>query len=451
MNELQRLCEIVEKTEYDSIRAEVVEYCNLLIADHYISAIAGYTYNKEFNMLLESYVLSNYKNGNCSVLFSDNRLVSSGAAMINAAYCHGADIDDGHRESEAHPGVAVIASVLALAEEIGASGKEVDLAIILGYEVFIRIAKSILPSHLKRGFHTTGTVGTLAAAAACSKLLGLNAKQIENAISLASTQTAGLLIVCESGQATKPINPGKAAQTAIMCARMASQNVDAPREVFDSKKGFTHAFTDEYRSFCLTDNLDNIDLIMDTYVKLYPSCRHTHATIEALKKCIRENGSIAEADKIEIYTYPIAVDIVGHNIEPHTIGDVKFSIPYTAACVAMNGSYSLCDLADFENNREAVINYAKKIVVIADEKYDDIPNGIRGAEVCVKMPDGIEYSSSVSIARGEGEDRIDWTELREKASACCQNVESSRLDDLIDFCKNLDNMECFNQFNITVD
>lgn len=445
MTELSILCEYIANLDFDDIPKEVADYTQLLIADHYISAVAGHTYNGKFNEPLVEILNEEYANGKSTVLFQKRKMPASAAAMLNAVYCHGADVDDGHREAEAHPGVAVNAAVLALGEEIGATGKETLVAVIAGYEVFIRIAKSILPSHLQRGFHTTGTVGTLAAAAACAKILGLNAKGIEKAVSLAATQTSGLLIVCESGQASKPINPGRAAQTGILCAKLAQKNVDNPENVFNSSKGFTHAFSDEYKPSALIEELGKRFLILDTYVKLYPSCRHTQATMEALKKCIKENGAIDQAEKIEIHTYPIAVDIVGYNRKPKTIGDVKFSIPYTAACVAMYSDYTLENLARFEEEREEVLHFIDCIHVVAEEKYDDIPNGIRGAEVFITYRDGIVHSAYVPIARGEGKDRIGWDTLKEKAVSCCKGMEAKDINHLIEYCQIIKDMGIFKQ------
>lgn len=445
MTELNCLCEYIADLQFESIPKEVVDYTELLIADHYISAVAGHTYNARFNQPLVEIVNEESSEGKATVLFQKKKLRAGAAAMINAVYCHGADIDDGHREAEAHPGVAVIASVLALAEEIGATGMDALTSVVAGYEVFIRVAKSILPSHLWRGFHTTGTVGTIASAAACAKLLHLDCTGIEKAISLAATQTAGLLIVCESGQASKPINPGRAAQTGILCAKLASKGSDAPDNIFESKKGFTHAFSDDYKPKALVDRLGVYYEIMDTYVKLYPSCRHTQATIEALKKCIAENGPISDAEKIDIHTYPIAVDIVGYNREPKTIGDVKFSIPYTAACIAMYGDYTLENLAHFAEEREKVIQFIERINVIPEDKYDDIPNGIRGAEVYVLLRDGSYCSAMVPIARGEGEDRIDWKMLENKAVSSCKKMTKDNIVELLGFCKRISGMKQFEQ------
>ncbi len=445
MTELTKLCNYISELSFADLPEEVVDYTQLLIADHYISAVAGHAYNSKFNHPLVELINEDYADGKSTVLFQERKLPSDAAALINAVYCHGADIDDGHREAEAHPGVAVNAAVLALAEEEGASGKDTLTAVVAGYEVFIRIAKSILPSHLWRGFHTTGTVGTIAAAAACAKLLGLNPQGIEKAISLASTQTAGLLIVCESGQASKPINPGRAAQTGIMCAKLAQKNVDTPENVFNSEKGFPHAYSDGYKPSALIDGLGNSFEILDTYVKLYPSCRHTQATIEALKKCIRDFGSICDAEEIEIRTYPIAVDIVGNNREPKTIGDVKFSIPYTAACIAMYGDYTLENLANFEKERETVLDFIKKIKVVSDDKYDDVPSGIRGSEVLVTLKNGQKYSAMVPIARGEGEDRINWPTLKKKALGSCKGVSEDQIGKLIGYCQKIADMDLFLQ------
>ena len=126
------------------------------------------------------------------------------AALVNAAKGHPLDMDDGHRYANAHPGVPLIPAAVAIAERDDRSGKQLIEGVVIGYEVFIRIARAINPKHLERGFHTTGTIGSFGAAAACAKILQLKQQETAHAISIAGLQSAGLMEVLQSGQIMKP-------------------------------------------------------------------------------------------------------------------------------------------------------------------------------------------------------------------------------------------------------
>ena len=118
ISQLAMLCRYIAELEFSNLPFHVVDYAKLLVADHVISAAAGYMYNRDFNTALTQIISGEAGKGNSTVLFRDMKISPAAAAFVNAVYCHGADIDDGHREAEAHPGVAVIAAVLACAEDI---------------------------------------------------------------------------------------------------------------------------------------------------------------------------------------------------------------------------------------------------------------------------------------------------------------------------------------------
>ena len=111
MTELSQLCVYIAKLRYEMLPPEVIDYAQCLIADHYISSVAGHIYNEEFNRPLVELINSDSADGKSTVFFQQRKLPAGAAAFVNAIYCHGADIDDGHREAEAHPGVAVNAAV----------------------------------------------------------------------------------------------------------------------------------------------------------------------------------------------------------------------------------------------------------------------------------------------------------------------------------------------------
>ena len=160
------------------------------------------------------------------------------AAMANGIMSHALELDDGNRYAQGHPGVATIPAVLALAEKEKMKGRDVIPAIVAGYEVFGRVGAGGNPSHFNRGFHTTGTCGTFAAAAAAGRLLSLNESKMVSALGIAGSQAAGLFAFMADGTMTKTLHAGKAAKNGILAAYLAKEGFTGPAYILEDKRGF---------------------------------------------------------------------------------------------------------------------------------------------------------------------------------------------------------------------
>ena len=295
-----RLSRFIADLRYEQLPEAVVEQVKLFIADYYAACFAGYRINTGLNAPVLELMLEMGGSEESTVLFSDKKLPASNAAFINAAYAHGADMDDGNRKAAGHIGTHVMAAVFALAEARNANWKDVVTAIVAGYEVFNRVAGAAQPSLYNKGFHSTGVGGSLACAAACAKLLNLDEKGIYNAVSLSAIQSSGLIIIDESGQGCKPINPANAARTGVISAQLAQKGLESSRNPLESKKGWFNAFSDGIDEEVLFGQLGETYTICESYLKLYPSCRHTHCCIDgilALREEILADGE--QPDGIE--------------------------------------------------------------------------------------------------------------------------------------------------------
>jgi len=185
---------------------------------------------------LAQLIINNGGREEATIIGSSVKVPMANAALVNGAVSHVVELDDGHRIAKGHPGVTVISAALAVAESLGATGKELITAVVAGYDIFVRVASSINPSHLNKGYHTTGTCGTLAAAAAASSLLKLGEIQTANALGLAGIQASGLLEVTIDGQMAKVLNAGKAAYGGVLAALLAKENAEGPKSVIEGKK-----------------------------------------------------------------------------------------------------------------------------------------------------------------------------------------------------------------------
>lgn len=420
-NATEKLSAYVHDLHFENIPKKDVDYLKLLLLDYFAASYAGKKVNAVFNQAMESIFFDMGGKEEATVLFSEKRLPAQSAAILNATYAHGADMDDGHKRAMGHVGAHVFSAVFAFAEALEVTDEDVIEAIVAGYEVYIRTSAAAQPGLAKRGFHSTGTAGAIACAAACAKLLKLDEKGIYNAMAIAVTQASGLLIVAESGQTVKPINPAKAAQSGIISALLAKNGVIGATDPLESEKGWLHAMTDKVDDSMITNGLGTKNEIAQCYFKPYPSCRHTHCGIEAAIK-IHERSK-KPIEKVELFIYENAIKIAGLIVHPSTDDDAKFSIHYTLSCALINGSFGLSDLA-VEKAGTAVNETIEKITLISDPEMENREKGIRGARIKVYFEDGSEDEETVLVPKGDPEVPFTLDDMREKLKSCCEGLLS---------------------------
>lgn len=411
------------KLKYKNIPEKTIETVNYLIIDYISAALAGYRTNKVFNSAAEKIVFGMGGREESRVLFSDKRLPCENAAFLNGVYAHGADMDDGNRKAMGHVGAHVMPAVFALSDSLASSREAIYEAIVVGYEVYCRIAAAVQPGLVKRGFHSTGTAGAVACAAACAKLMGLDSEGIYNSMALATTQASGLLIVAESGQSCKPINPAKAAQSGIISAKMVSYGVKSFENPLQSKKGWFHAMSDsvDYSMLELQEGKYAVD---ECYFKPYPSCRHTHCTIEAAYILRSEYGfSLGYIKAVNVYIYQNAIDIAGQIKVPKNDDDSKFSIHYSLACALKHGSFTLDDLNTSDICAD-ILETIEKTTLIPDASMENRDKGIRGAKLELVMNDGRRLEKTVLIPKGDPENPFTLDDVTKKLRDCAGDVWS---------------------------
>lgn len=412
------------------------EQLQTLIIDYFAAAFAGYRQNRAFNGTLEKVVYAQGGAEECTVFLQERKYPARIAAFMNAAYGHGAELDDGNKKAAGHAGVHIIPSVFAVAEKTGSTNEDVLTALATGYEGFIRISSAAQPGQVQRGFHSTGMAGTLACAAACARLYRLDARGIENAVALATTMTGGLLSYGDSRPAIKPLNPGKAAENGVFAAMLASEGMQGPAEALEGPNGWFHAVTDHVNTDMLWGSADGHLLLHDCYFKLFPSCRHTHCAIEAALK-LYERVRADQAERIDIHIYPNAIKLAGQIRFPQCPDETKFSIPYTFACAFLRGSYGVSDMGTLRLSKE-VADLIGKIRLIPDETMEDRSRGIRGARVTVETYDRRIFEETVLIPKGDPERPLSRADIINKLKVCANGQEEDgRLDSLIDAVGNI--------------
>ena len=443
------LSEFISRLQYDDLTEEVIETTKDYIIDYYAACFAGMKVNEKFNRAIEDILFETGGREEASVLCSDKKLPVGEAAFLNAVYAHGADMDDGNRKAMGHVAAHVMSAVFALAETLPVSGEDVIVAINVGYEVYNRVAAAVQPGLVRRGFHSTGTAGAIACGAAAAKLMGLDEKGIYNAISLSAIQSSGLMIITESGQSCKPINPANAARIGIMSAKLAKRGVESSAYPLESKKGWFHAMSDEVDETAITQGLGTVFTITESYLKPYPSCRHTHCGIEAALSVREEVGSLTAEmiDSIKVFIYRNAIQIAGQIELPKCAEDSKFSIHYSLAVALLKGHFNLGDLP-VESITEDIQAVVGKIRLVEDESMEDRKAGIRGAKTVIRLADGREFARVVLVPKGDAANPFTHDDMYAKLLSCTEGLLSAACaEGLFAVVKQFETIERFQSIN----
>ena len=360
----------VELTRALAARANVVSYDALpeavrvlarqCVLDYYGVALAGAD-DPLVSILLDE--LSEAGGAEqASVIGHKARLPALSAALLNGAIGHALDYDDVNLAMPGHASVAILPGLLALAEARQSPGRDVIAAFVAGYEAACRIGSALRPGHYNLGFHATGTVGALGAAAACAHLLGLDAEATACALGIAGTQAAGLK--SQFGTMCKPFHAGKASHNGLLAARLAARGFSSRPDLVECEQGFALTHGPDFKPEAAFSDPPNGFHIFGNLFKYHAACYLTHGPIECAHQ-IRERHAV-KPDQIARITLSLdsSCDRVC-NIPAPTDGlEVKFSLRQTVA-MALSGvdTASLGAYSAETANDPALVRLREKVVL----------------------------------------------------------------------------------------
>ncbi|SDD89338.1 2-methylcitrate dehydratase PrpD [Cupriavidus sp. YR651] len=410
----RRLCEFLARLTLDDVPAPVIERTKDLFLDWIASAIAGKD-APAIRRIQEFAAAMGPRDGDAEVLVDRRRTSPYFAALINAASSHVVEQDDVHNGSVLHPAAVVFPAVLAAAQAEGKSGAEVLLASIAGYEAGIRIGEFMGRSHY-RVFHTTGTVGTLAAAAAVAKLYGMDAEGINQALGSAGTQAAGLWEFLRDAADSKQLHTAKAAADGLQSAWLARAGFTGARQILEGAQGMAAGMSSDASPAALTDGLGTRWATAETSFKFFASCRHTHPAADALKALMQREGLHAEQiAAVTAHVHQGAIDVLGPVVNPATIHQAKFSMGTVLGLVAV---YAHAGLGEFEEHalRDAqVAAFRDKVSMTLDDEINAAYPRQWIGRVTVRTTDGRTLGARVDVPKGDPENTLTRPELEAKA------------------------------------
>jgi len=260
----------VEKLVFDDVPKDVIEEVRLHILDTLGVALASHGMDFAHIMLEVSKGLGGPPES--TAIGSGERLSAPNAALVNGTMAHGLDYDDMHREASLHLSAFTVPTALAVSEAKGESGKSAILGSVAGYEIGARLGLAASGRLLLRGWHPTGVLGAFAAAAVTGSILGLNAKQISNAMGIAGSQSSGSAQWIEEGSWTKRMHPGWAAHSGIIAGLLAQKGYDGPQRIYEGKMGLYSSYigNGDFDLERLTQGLGSSWETRQICYKLYP-------------------------------------------------------------------------------------------------------------------------------------------------------------------------------------
>jgi len=366
MDATSRILQHIEQTQFHDLPEAVVENTKRFILDSIGVALAGCNAPgcKEVVELVKEWG----GKPEATIMSYGGKAPAPWAAMANSTMMHALDFDDTLDESALHAHVSVLPAALAAAESAGnISGADLINAVVLGVDIVCRLG---LSTKRPLSWIRTATCGAFGAAAAAGKIVGLNRERLSHALGVVYSQTAGNAQCLIDGGLVKRMQPAFSAKSGVLSASLAQSGITGAKGFLEGQYGFFHLYeSGDYDRERLLENLGKGYGVMGLSIKPYPSCRMTHASIDAA--LAGKNDYKIEAGSIEevvVHVSKMAREMVG---QPFTIRenpqvDAQFSIPYTVAAAFLRGDVRLEDFERDSIGDVSVLDLAKKVRVIED-------------------------------------------------------------------------------------
>lgn len=407
------LARFASELRFEHIPAAVVRRTEDLLLDWIASALAGKGARPVET--IEIFARQMGPADGVSEILISRRLTSPlFAAMVNAAASHFAEQDDVHNGSVFHPGAVVFPPALAVAQARGLSGRDLLTAAVAGYEVGIRVGEFLGRSHYKV-FHTTGTAGVVAAAAATGRALELSADKMRHAFGSAGTQAAGLWEFLRDAADSKQLHVAKAAADGLLAAYLAHDGFTGAARILEGAQGMAAGMSSDADPARLTDRLGERWALAETSFKWHAACRHTHPAADALLRIVADHnlapGDIAQ---VTAHVHQAAIDVLGPVTNPSTVHQAKFSM---GTVLGMIATFRRAGLAEFQQHfrDQRVIALRDRVRMVQDSEVEAAYPQRWIGKVTVVTQDGRTLAARAEEPRGDPGNTLSRSEIEEKA------------------------------------
>jgi 2-methylcitrate dehydratase PrpD len=348
------------------------------------------------------------------------------AAWVNSGMAHARDYDDTHDAAILHAGVSAVPAAIAAGQlRGGISGAELIAAVAAGLEVTCRLGVAIQVDIIESGFIYSSLLGYFGATAAAGRALGLTEDEMLNAFGIVYSSVAGNHQVTRDASLMKRLQPGLAAQAAVVAVQLAQRGIRGAQNVFEGADGFFRVYLrGRADASAVRDQLGTRFELLNLSYKPYPCCRDTHSSIDAILR-LREESS-RPADDIE--SIRVGVTAPGYQMvcvpeqvrrAPKTIVEAQFSIPYTVAAAWIDGALGIGHFSDQGLERGDILKLAQRVEPYADGDIDrDWHRFVTPAKVTVTFRDGRTAETRINYPKGHPESPMTRDQLAAKTADC---------------------------------
>jgi 2-methylcitrate dehydratase PrpD len=425
----QTLADFCANLKRSDIPDDVVNQARSCIID--TTGVAAFGAQFAWSQAVARYARAYGQSGACQLLgMSGVRLQAPYAALANGAFAHAFEQDSLRKPGAGvHPGAALFAPALALAQERGVSGERVLLAVIAGCEVMFRIGSASLHSSEQLGFHAPGLTGPYGASIAAGIVMGLNSAQLTHALGIAGSLSGGLLAFSQSleGAEVKRLHLGRACESGVLAARLAEEGFAGPERVLEGRFGFLDAYCAERDASKLTAGLGTEWETRRICLKAYPCHVTAHTPIESLRLLMQTHEF--RASEVAGITIHVSKKVLSHHDirHPADIKQAQYSVPF---CVALSLHRDPADPAVFEPN---VIHDSAINQTCADIKLlpfaDQVHRSAWASRLTIQLKNGNHLSRDTDQFAGCPEQPLSMTALEArfmKLTARCE-VQSRKI------------------------
>lgn len=438
MDATEKIAHFVVDLEYEKIPPKAVEVAKTALLDCLGVTLAGS--QEECAKICAQIARQEAGVGEATVFAQGFKSSAIQAAFANGTAAHALDYD--HSFYMGQPTAGLIPAIIALGESVGVRGRDLLEAYVVGFEVTGKIVKPI-PNEARGSWHSTGVLGTLAAALACAKLLKLDFEKVQMALGMSTSMASG--IVCNYGTMTKPLHSGLAARNGVLAAKLAQSGYTAHSHALEAENGFLDAYFSS--SPANTASLDELGQSYELIekgitIKGYPCGGLTHSAIDAVLE-MRARHGIAP-DMVE----SIDVDVTRHTYHrivfriPHTGLQGKFSMGYLLARAMVDGKVFLDAFTDSAVRDQNVLGLAARVQMRLDPDLKVSDGGSHPCKVTVHLRNGQTYARQVEHAKGSREVPLTPDELKAKFAVCArQAISEESAERVLKYVERLETLE----------
>ena len=393
----RKIADYVVSTQMEDFPPDGIQAAKGAIMDCLGCALAGS--QEPLADILSEFVRANGGGASASVIGRGFKTSPADAAQVNGAMSHALDYDDITRALKGHPTAVLMPPALALAESEGATGREMLIAYMLGFEVACSVGEAMSPEYYDElGWHPTGPVGALGAAVAASRILKLDREQTAMAVSLAASQAAGLRQ--NFGTMTKPFHAGAASRTGVAAAQLAAAGFTASLDAIEGRFGFLHAFSGggRYDAGLILDNLGKTCYLVESgiEIKKYPCCGSAHLALDATTRILdRSPLNAADIEKIDVEVDFDPPRSLIHD-RPLSALEGQFSMQYCLAAAVLDGKVGMDAFTDQQVMRPEAQDLIPKVTMHRSAGYQGQPSWVEAYnQVAVHLKDGTVLTERV--------------------------------------------------------